>query len=306
VGWRFVRLVALVAAAFAQFAYGASAAEVSVYKDSKVRYSIVIEGVIEPGDFEKVYDALKENGPLATRMFLFSPGGDVEEAIKIAELIRELKLETRIPLPQGTIDRALNTIKYAESCSDLHAPRNIENCVCASACTILWVAGVRREFGLLRVHRPKLSDQFFANLDPSEAERAYNEMSERVDSVLRFYGFPDEGIQKMKSVPSYRNEEYKPHGVPTIVPYFDELLTARCSSSINQGEFSLLRIKKLENRASAEELRRLTDLEETAGEVESCRTLETFFIHWSSFSDYFGIDYAAKARSGELYEEYGQ
>lgn len=302
--WTKISRTAALATTLASVVFCASASEISIHKDSRTQYSVVIEGTIQPGDFEKIHHALKKSGPFTTRLYLFSPGGDVQESIKIAELVRTLKLETIIPMGKGEINQSLDTIEYSESCpSSLGrpAPRSAENCVCASACTILWVSGIERNFGLLRVHRPKFSDQTFATLNPDEAERAYSEMSANIDAVLSDYGFPEEGIQKMKSTPSYRAEKYRPFGVPTIVPYFDELLTARCSSSPDKGEFSLLRIKKRQNRASDEELARLSSLEATAGKVEECRVIQTTAIQWTSFSNYFGVDYEAKVRSGELY-----
>ena len=284
----------------------ASAAEITVLKDSQTRYSIMIEGVIEPGDFEKAYDVLKRSGPFATSVYLFSPGGDVQESIKIAEMVRALKLETIIPSAKGRVNPTLDTIEYFEHCpsySGPHAPRDATNCICASACTIIWASGIQRNFGLLRVHRPKMNEQFFAGLSPDDAEQAYEKMSATVDAALSGYGFPTDGIIKMNSIPSYRVEKFEPFGMPELVPFFDELLTARCSSTQNKGEFSLLRIKKRENRASADELVRLEELEKTAGTVERCRMTETMKIHWASFSDYFGVDYEALVRSGELYSE---
>src|SRR5271165_4496113 len=59
---------------------------------------VKIEGEIEPGDAAKVLAIYKYFGPAATsNVFLWSRGGDADEAMKIGGIIRRLLLETWAP-----------------------------------------------------------------------------------------------------------------------------------------------------------------------------------------------------------------
>jgi len=274
------------------------AAEVTIHEDMPDKYSMVIEGVIVPGDYAKIYEKLMEFGPSVTRVFLYSPGGDVNEAIKIAELLRTLKFETHIPAFNSEINRAIDDLEYFERCPPwpgMYGPNDPDNCICASACTILWAAGIERHFGLLRVHRPRISEQAFARLDPAEAELAYEELTSKVQQTLENYGFPDEGIQKMYSVPSNSAKKYRPFGIPKIVPYFDELLIARCSSMDKSKMFDL-ELREKRNQASELELDELRQLRILNEEIETCRIIQTMQIRWQGFSEFFGVDYIEKLR----------
>jgi hypothetical protein len=56
-----------------------------------------IEGEIQPGDARKVLALYQYYGPVvASNIYLWSPGGDVEEPMKIGRIIRKLRLETLV------------------------------------------------------------------------------------------------------------------------------------------------------------------------------------------------------------------
>ena len=76
-----------------------SAAEIRkvIPPDSPSLSSIVIEGLIEPGDFLKFKQALTSE-PFLDKVTLWSPGGDALEAIKIGRLIRKLRMRTEAPV----------------------------------------------------------------------------------------------------------------------------------------------------------------------------------------------------------------
>src|SRR5258706_8727437 len=64
---------------------------------------IVIEGNVEPGDFETFVRIIRENqGQIGTAGF-YSPGGDFYEALKIGRAMRALDLSSMVPMrdPSG-------------------------------------------------------------------------------------------------------------------------------------------------------------------------------------------------------------
>jgi hypothetical protein len=84
-------------------------------------YSIILEGTIVPGDYDKLRKLINENCPsrswndsCPSEIYLASPGGSVTEAVKIGRLVRALRYATQVPsdlpgnLRQKTV-RALNS-----------------------------------------------------------------------------------------------------------------------------------------------------------------------------------------------------
>src|SRR5262245_18866665 len=79
--------------------------------------SILISGRIQPGDespFQSLLSRLRAREPI--EVHLDSPGGALQAAMKIAEIVRNAGLTTRVPY----------------------------RAYCASACTLVFAAGVNR------------------------------------------------------------------------------------------------------------------------------------------------------------------
>src|SRR5690348_3964493 len=69
-------------------------------KPKVFRGSLVLEGIIQPGDYSIVFNFLRDESnfkKISGGVFLASPGGYVYEAMKIGNLIRELRLRTDDP-----------------------------------------------------------------------------------------------------------------------------------------------------------------------------------------------------------------
>ena len=58
---------------------------------------IVIEGKVRKGDFKRFVRLVKEGQGRATGVWLFYPGGDFSESIKIGRALRELELSSQVP-----------------------------------------------------------------------------------------------------------------------------------------------------------------------------------------------------------------
>jgi hypothetical protein len=126
---------------------------------------ITFEGKIVKGDYEKLNElsgelaALWHNNPdryQPINLALFSPGGDVAEAMKIGRLVRALRWMTTAPEDDpGARKWHAGRLKAPE-----------ENYMCASACFFIFVAGIDRYSGyrsyvaplILGIHRPYFSD----------------------------------------------------------------------------------------------------------------------------------------------------
>ena len=64
----------------------------------------LLKGEIVSGDFNKVISLVRANHPFLDRLLLWSPGGSVEEAMKIGRLVRKAMLVTQAPVGMGLDD----------------------------------------------------------------------------------------------------------------------------------------------------------------------------------------------------------
>jgi hypothetical protein len=76
----------------------ATASAADIHQDSSVAAGMgaVLEGKIEAGDFDKFKKFVLENDKVV-EIYLASPGGNLNEALKIGILIRTLQLSTIVP-----------------------------------------------------------------------------------------------------------------------------------------------------------------------------------------------------------------
>ncbi len=133
-----------------------------------------IRGTISKGDYEKVRDLYAKNHPLMYTFYLLSPGGDVDEAIKIGRFFRKYLISVTSPFrwPEGGF-----YLPVAESvkCQD-------QSCACASACALIWF-GAPARFGAAGLHRPRNDDPAFRALPPGQAAALYRQ---KLDDIVRY------------------------------------------------------------------------------------------------------------------------
>src|SRR5258706_2743716 len=126
---------------------------------------------IVKGDYEKVAAMYAREHPHLLYLFLQSPGGDVEEAIKIGRLVRKYLITAAAPSfmdpPAGAFAAllpdysVLNSFFGARICSG-------SSCICASACALIWFGAPQRE-DTVRLHRPYIANPRFKDLSPALA-----------------------------------------------------------------------------------------------------------------------------------------
>jgi hypothetical protein len=149
--------------------------------DSPSLSSIVIEGLIEPGDFLKFKQALTSE-PSSDKVTLWSPGGDALEAIKIGRLIRKLRMRTEAPvifrLKEGNnvFCRLMGTAQKLE--------QENPNCSCLSSCFLIYTAGIERYGNYLGVHRPHIPPERLLTLSDDKVEKGMKAAEKLVRDYL--------------------------------------------------------------------------------------------------------------------------
>lgn len=210
----------------------AFAADIRVDPSGGDGKAAVLEGKIEAGDFEKLRDfVLKGSG--AQQIYLASPGGNLAEAIKLGLFIRSLKLSTIVP------SRKLTREEMALSAKS-HDLRNIRSdYMCASACFLVFVAGVRREsdhhgLPILGIHRPTILGKDGAPLTVGARTIADAQVRRLVENYLKVMDAPASYVEDMYSTPKetvrwIRNDEFERY-FDGFIPELKAIIGAMCAS----------------------------------------------------------------------------
>jgi|GEM_PF-4660737 len=149
-------------------------ANISLNEDER----IVIAGEIKVGDYNKLIKFLKKDNLqffLDSAVILNSPGGDIPETLKIANLMNKSHVTT--------------AIKYGGSCF--------------SSCFLLWAAGSKRLLNYesqLGVHP---LDQSEWEYDETFPEERITKISKNAEAFLTKVGVPSSIINKMNQKPTY-------------------------------------------------------------------------------------------------------
>jgi hypothetical protein len=141
---------------------------------------MTISGKIEKGDTEKFLSFLRENPRDAIfgidRVVLDSQGGDVIEAMKLSQALKE------------------------------HYPDTMVRGDCTSACLLLWLAGgvhyLPVDGNKIGIHRPYFDPNEFSQLPIREAESQYKKLDERFKEYLLNQGLPQSIYEKLLSTSS--------------------------------------------------------------------------------------------------------
>lgn len=184
---------------------------------------IVLQGVIEEGDFEKFLDIVLVGGLHADRIFLASNGGNATEAFKIGRLIRDLGYTTQAPILAGDTPLCNPSLGVSS-----------QNCVCYSACSLIYVAGVERQGDYLGVHRVFLNYADSRNLGLADSIELSNRMTQQSATYLLDMDAPISLIEKINSSSSDQleilEESYIRNNLAGYIPAYEEWLIARCGS----------------------------------------------------------------------------
>jgi hypothetical protein len=192
---------------------------------------VELTGPITPGDAERLENAVRQ----ATRrapasrfvrwLVLGSPGGDVLEAMRLADVVRNRLLWTS----------NLNVVRHAYGSQEENEQFGH---LCASSCFLVLVAGANRILisnpganARIGLHRPYLSKETFEGLPVGEAARRQQTVEEVVRTFSRRERIPDALIDEMmqrSSTQIYWLTRKDLIGLSGYATWFEEMKTALC------------------------------------------------------------------------------
>jgi hypothetical protein len=168
--------------------------------------NVVLKGTILPGDGERFTKILRRSHPFLNSVKLWSSGGSVEDAMKIGRLI----LETEAPSTSDASywDPATGSVRERPGWGSFWLAGALTsdckgyNCHCASACFLIWSAGVKRTGSVLGLHRPTIEATAFAKLPPDRAGVLYRQLLADIGTYLAEMEIPRRFIEIMTSTSS--------------------------------------------------------------------------------------------------------
>ncbi|MGO9312431.1 MAG: hypothetical protein ACLQDI_06810 [Syntrophobacteraceae bacterium] len=262
--------------------------------------ALIIEGEIEPGDFDIFIKALRDNQGLISSVNLFSPGGDFNEAMKIGRAIRALELHSQAPMldPHGK--------PFCENDDTLGLmPKDPKNCNCSSACFFIHIGAVHRGGTFLAVHRPYFNQTQFRKLTEVQAKKEFESLQNRARDYMQEMGVPKHIQEDVLGTPSDRALILDEKTVKTYfwgdLPYRHEWLKAKCSRLSDDERMrwdAYLResiTRRGQTGMSRSEPSDLQSLQQKAREEMDCDISLTSQSRISAYEKYFGVkptDYA--------------
>jgi hypothetical protein len=190
---------------------------------------LILKGEITPGDYDHLLNVIWNNPSRFFResgggisqpiIVLASPGGDIQEAIKIARLVKGVYADVWV----GEVTGA-----------------------CASACFFIFASGAYRLAtpGTVGIHRPYVHPRRLASLSPSQAEALQNDLFGQARSYLQELQIPtsiiDTMFQRASSEVYWLSyaELWKQIGVRP--PWYEQFMIGRCDldKSVEQRYWS--------------------------------------------------------------------
>lgn len=203
----------------------------TVYKGTDALGAIVvIDGEIKHGDLKKVkrvaYEIISSPSYNNLNIHLNSKGGDVKEAMLIGNLFRELLATVTvygniIRVDDGIIEKAITEnpklailFQYDKriSVGTTLADGDIRKCY--SSCVFIFYGAVNRHIRdnvdqrdgylddrnsipVIGIHRPYYENDYYSDLTPMEAQKAYKDLAGMVRSYLLKMGAPLSFIERM-------------------------------------------------------------------------------------------------------------
>jgi hypothetical protein len=210
----------------------ASAADIHLDPSVAAGMGAVLEGKIEFGDFDKFKNFVLENDKVV-EIYLASPGGNLNEALKIGVLTRVLQLSTVVP------SKTLTTHDHELAVAQHDLRQSKANYMCGSACFFVFVAGINRKSDGLRpailgIHRPSLSDKDRKTLEYDQVAAAADQIRSTVVKYLTIMDAPVRYAAEMFAVPSgrirwIRNDEFDAD-LEGFIPELKDKLNAKCAT----------------------------------------------------------------------------
>jgi hypothetical protein len=198
----------------------------------KKQTSILIDGLIENGDADKFISVLKLMPYSPLSVILRSPGGSITDALAIGRLVRRLLIPTEAP---EQFENGVATCPEATT-----FPGRSDSCYCASACVLIWAAGVPRNIAYILLHRPYLDPTVNARLSLEESQEAEASLRNQVIQYLKDMSVPEKYATDMLSTPSdqtlFINRIQMRDRVAGYPASIDEWLMTKCKTTSFSGD----------------------------------------------------------------------
>jgi hypothetical protein len=204
--------------------------------------TVLLNGPIIPGDAAKFGKFLRLHHPFLDEVILTSSGGSVDDAMKIGRLIRKDLIKTKAAhennpdSPKGN-GRFYDFEKGPSWCHD--GPSSY--CHCASACFLIWSAGVERYGSSLGLHRPTTT-----STDTPSNEASHHRLLLDTAAYLKEMEVPDRFIQLMVNTVSTEIRWLSGREAKSLeqVPSIAEWLTAACRAERQVSDCTVLKLWK--------------------------------------------------------------
>lgn len=196
---------------------------------------ILLSGRIVPGDAARLLEVIR-HPPSGHKFFnslvLDSRGGDVEEALRIAEVLKSALLSTAT-YTNSEFATAFHLYEPGYKKANPTLLKRIKR-RCVSSCALIWIAGTEKagaELGHLGLHRPYFAKEAYSNPSPTELSRNQNRIMGIVRDYLMQEGMPSALIEKMFQYSSqevYWVTQMEALELPGYAGWWDEMLISRC------------------------------------------------------------------------------
>tara|TARA_R110000787_G_scaffold45766_2_gene111615 strand:- start:6024 stop:7322 length:1299 start_codon:yes stop_codon:yes gene_type:complete len=241
--------------------------------DEKI-LGVLIEGEIAKGDYDKLYNLLKEEGPSWSKIYIASPGGDVAEAIKIGILVRKLLLPVEVPKWMGSGPKIDDS-----------------NRQCSSACFFIFVAGTYRTGHKIGIHRPSLTVDHLKDISLSEASNKNLKMRSVVSAYMDRMGVPQKYTDRMFKIDHDNVEFLKYEDRDDFFDYYDasvnEWLEARCKKLTPLEEDLKMTLLEKGKKKSASEDAYLAQLSKKEFDHIVCKVVNATLASQDAWVDEF-------------------
>lgn len=256
--------------------------------------AIVIEGNIEPGDFETFIRIIKENQGKISDVHIFSPGGDFYEAMKIGRAMRALELSSQVPMRSQSDQPSCEGILGIK-------PNDPKNCTCASAGFFIHIGAIHRGGTYLAVHRPYFAKGKYGELTQADAQKAFDALQDSARDYMQEMGVPKHIQEDVLGTPSDRALVLDDKTVKTYfwleLPYRHEWKKNRCTklsaSEAQRAEDYSRRLLRPRSASDADlsktEWNDLSTLQKKQDEERRCSIAIEEQSRLDAYARYFGV-----------------
>ncbi len=250
--------------------------------------SLVIEGSIEPGDYDRFLRIVKDSQGQINSVWLYSQGGDFVEAMKIGRALRALEISSHVP-QRGRDGRPV--------CEEVlgSRPRDPINCTAASAAFFIHIGGIHRGGTYLAVHRPYFDPKLFGSLTQDQAKVAMERLLAEARAYMTEMAIPPHLQDEVLSTPSDKIVVLDERQIRTHIwgdlPHRHEWRRARCGrmSPLDSQRLGSLESRLMaRERLTSDEHQEISRLQSARGEEWNCEAKLVVDSRRVAYERFFG------------------